>query len=169
MPPAAGRPPGFRTSRGTNLSLRTRYGLQEVAPAETLSVAAGYVRRSMKNVDTADGTLVFRAHASPGTDKTILYCQTGSWHASRPNRTASTTERHRPCLVITEFSEARDNANVDAILAFLHHHQIAVLNVAGHRKDPPVTTTTTTHAPLYTTAVRRLLRKALAQAAHKVV
>lgn len=89
-----------------------------------------YVRRSMKNVDSSDGTLAFRLYKSAGTDKTIAYCATGKWGRTRK---PGVLDAHRPCLVIGSLGAADADKNVQKIAAFISDHGIRTLNIAGHR------------------------------------
>ena len=140
-------PPGFVTSRGTDLVLRDRFHLVELLPKGgrfRSSVAAGYVQRSKANVDAADGTLAFRLHASMGTDKTIAYAQSGHWTTRNCGTTRTTTtlsllpdDPYRPCLVVTSLAEKDLASNIETICQFILTHHITILNVCGHREAPP--------------------------------
>ena len=113
------------------------------------SVAQSYVARSQKNVDDSDGTLTFRLYASSGTDNTIGYCLTHRWrHVSR----FDIETKHKPCLVITDFS---DYKNVSRIREFIKTHKIETLNVAGHRDTVVVKD--------FTQKIKSLLLEALTQ------
>ncbi|GAH86529.1 unnamed protein product, partial [marine sediment metagenome] len=64
-------PRGFLTENGSDYSLK-KFNLTEMK-------STSYVIRSIFNVDNSDGTIAFRLKSSPGTDKTIGYCQTNDW------------------------------------------------------------------------------------------
>ena len=112
IPTGGWAPPGFMTSRGQDLVLRDQFHLEElVSSPQPLSIAAAYVRRSMANVDDADGTVAFRLHASAGTDKTIAYAQSGRWGGrSSPSSSSS----YRPCRVITSLDDALTSSHLSA-------------------------------------------------------
>lgn len=123
-------PPGYQTSNGRNNELYSIYHLQELSQIGVRSIADGYVKRSMKNVDNSDGTIAFRTHSSPGTDNTITYSTTHMW--KKPSKNITEGDQHtsyKPTLVIT-------NLNNDAnklIIEWLQKHKIKILNVCGHR------------------------------------
>jgi hypothetical protein len=137
-------PWGYLKTPTADLRLRDVYGLTECRwPAQ--SAALALIARSMKNVDDADVTIAFRTSDSPGTNKTIAYCRTGSWPKNdkelafglsdqqqlpskmRPNRV------HRPCLIIENAEDI--SASSHRIAAFLRKYSVDVLNVCGHRND----------------------------------
>jgi hypothetical protein len=95
-------PLGYKTDAGPNPALlRDFYGLTECT-------FAGYRIRSHNNVQTADSTVWFGQHRSPGWLCTIGECQ----------------RRNRPFLI---------NPTAVELRAFLEKQPIRILNVAGHR------------------------------------
>lgn len=124
-------PPGFITSSGQDLSLRDTFKLEEFQQNSCTNLAKMYIDRSKANVDMADATLAFRFWPSVGTDKTIQYCKTGKWPNGHTNSIPKsyTNWRHKPFYIVTDLN----TVNLDEILEFLHHYNVRVLNVAGHR------------------------------------
>ncbi len=136
-------PRDFMTTQGKTPELGTRFGLRElteyggVALKASCSATQCLILRSQRNVDDSDGTLVFRLKSSPGTEKTIGYCQTQRWcyvnHKHiKERQIASPPEAYRPYLVITSLGDCQ---NVTAIRDFIRLHDIKILNVAGHRDE----------------------------------
>lgn len=125
-------PPNFQTSNGPDRSLIS-LGLTALPPQASL--AQGYVKRSIQNVNDADATVVFRTHSSAGTDKTIGYCVTGKWKRVSQFVVSDDvwvhTTGHRPVIVISRITEC---ATI-AFREFLREYAIKVLNVAGHRES----------------------------------
>lgn len=111
-------PFGWLTDSGPDPSLR-HFGLQQ-------HKSASYPDRTKQNVDDSDGTIVFRFHSSPGTDKTIGYAQTKTWIS----KSTSNDRGHRPVLVIADFQTP-----ISVPLSFIKRHRINVLNIAGHRES----------------------------------
>eukprot|EP01127_Copromyxa_protea_P008224 TRINITY_DN1883_c0_g2_i2.p1 TRINITY_DN1883_c0_g2~~TRINITY_DN1883_c0_g2_i2.p1 ORF type:complete len:127 (+),score=13.79 TRINITY_DN1883_c0_g2_i2:221-601(+) len=89
-----------------------------------------YVLRSKKNIDESDGTVAFRLKFGIGTDQSIGYCLTKKWALLGPDRFLSTN--YKPCLVVRDISADNEQLN-QSIVTFVKHHQIVILNVAGHR------------------------------------
>jgi len=119
-------PSGFITSTGAQPELGVRYQLKAL-PATSNPLASQYIARSQRNVDESDGTVVFRLHASPGTDKTIGYARTGQW-TTCPEPVSNP---YRPVCVIS----ALHLDMVTTVMDFVTRHNIGTLNVAGHRAD----------------------------------
>jgi hypothetical protein len=90
--------------------------------------------RSKRNVNDAQATIAFRVHASAGTDKTIQFCLNGQWKmptiALGTADTCAFAGGHRPLLVVQHMTTAAQ----EAVRVFLREHQVATLNVAGHRR-----------------------------------
>lgn len=106
-----------------------RYNLKELS-------VSGFPVRSMRNVDDSDVTIAFRHQFSPGTDSTIHYCNTGVWGAPRCCMNMdSEIKIHRPCLVI--YSVRNVDLNAEQIVNFIREHKALIVNVAGHRRNPP--------------------------------
>jgi len=122
-------PQGYMTSSGKDPALGSRFGLVEM-PKRGKSYAQMYISRSKKNVDDGDATVVFRLYSSPGSDKTIGYCQTGKW----VNFTENGRGQYRPVLIITSLREEDKQRNVMKLREFVRDHNVCVLNVAGHRE-----------------------------------
>jgi len=122
-------PPGWATSEGPQQELLMGYGLKEGEGQG----AAGYVMRSKQNVDDAEATLVFRAQASAGSDKTIEYCLSGRWKtptfALGQADAVQNALGHRPVIIVQHLTPAAQ----EAVCSFLREHQVRILNVAGHR------------------------------------
>lgn len=91
-----------------------------------------YPKRSMKNVDDSDVTIAILWETSPGTIRTIGYCQTGQWRAPYPF--ADYDEEWKcPCLIIY-----RDWSLYDAAARaefFIRKHAANVINFAGNREE----------------------------------
>lgn len=132
-------PRKFITTRGETPELGTRFGLRELTEYDGLAVkgstAQSLILRSRRNVDDSDGTLVFRLKDSPGTEKTIGYCQTRRWcyvAHQKLQKQSPPPASYRPYLVITSLSDCK---NVTAIRDFIRLYSIRTLNVAGHRDE----------------------------------
>ena len=119
-------PPGYITNKGSDYSLKTKYNLDELKSSKNISICYGI--RSKANVDNSDGTIAFRTHYSPGTDKTIGYCLTGSWCCIKPDKWSNYTNPHRPVLVVSF-----EKNDTDKVKKFLSEHKIKTLNICGHR------------------------------------
>lgn len=109
-----------------------------------------YIARSKKNVDDADGTLVFRLHSSPGTDKTIQYALTKKWTPWIHHECT----RYKPTLVITDLGDSNTENNIEKIRSFIVDNNIKILNVAGHREPPVI-------LPDFSLRITVLLKEAL--------
>lgn len=101
-------PRDFMTTRGETPELGTRFGLCELTGYKG-SATQGLILRSQRNVDDSDGTLIFRLKNSPGTEKTIGYCQTQRWcyvaHQKLQKQTSLPPKPYKPYLVITSLSD----------------------------------------------------------------
>lgn len=143
----------FWTSKGREPLLGTVYDLKEItlqspfaSVTPSMSLAQQYVLRSQRNVDEADGTLVFRLQPSVGTDKTIGYALTKRWSvpsasaldqcsANIAATAAAGKLPYRPCLVVRTI-EQQDQADVvAAIVQFIRQNNVQTLNIAGHRDE----------------------------------
>lgn len=90
-----------------------------------------YPDRTMRNVDDADGTIVFRLKYSPGSDHTIGYALTGEWSKSFCfDKNSIYKTKYKPICVITELTDQTPQI----IKKFVDENDIKVLNVAGHRE-----------------------------------
>lgn len=155
IPTGGFAPEGFITSAGKDSTLGRVFGLTEVPLTKPgtkkrvrMSVAQGYVVRSKMNVDAADATVAFRFRKSIGTDKTIVYCRTGTWPRQLTNTLPESTCRARcPCLVITNITDESEIARL--IMAFIEETRPRVLNIAGHREE------------MFAAPIRRILLEAL--------
>jgi len=98
-------PKGFRTERGNNPALKN-YGLVETE-------SSGYKRRTICNIEEADGTVIFGNLDSLGSRFTI----------------SEAVRREKPLLV---------NPTPQATAAWIEQNKIEVMNVAGNRysKNP---------------------------------
>lgn len=128
-------PPRYMTVNGPRPDLGSRFHLEELLGTFTSDT---YVTRSMLNVDRADGTLAFRTHASPGTDKTIGYCTSGKWQYVPKEQWLFHVNQYRPLLVLEsgfdcEASHDARYENARRLRRFLKCNRIRVLNVCGHR------------------------------------
>ena len=78
---------------------------------------AGYEKRTLQNVLDSDGTaIIYFAVLEGGTLQTKEYCVT-----------------HRKPFELVDASRARPREAAASIAAFIEHHSITVLNVAGPR------------------------------------
>lgn len=116
-------PHGWWTGGRHNRELLERYGLKEGELDPKI-----YPKRSMKNVDDADGTLAILWKASIGTLKTIGYAQTKRWGYPIAFKPSS----YKPYCVITT-----DCIIPAAAIAeeFIMRKGIKILNVAGHSEN----------------------------------
>lgn len=147
-------PRGFMTTRGAAPELATRFGLQEMTEYRGLALKGSdtqaLILRSQRNVDDADGTLVFRLKSSPGSDKTIGYCHSQRWcYVSQQKQQDCKQHHYRPYLVVTSMTDCK---TVGAIRDFIQRHNIRTLNVAGHRDEA---------VPGYSTSIIAILTEAL--------
>lgn len=119
---------GFMTVKGPDLLLRDRFHLKEIE-------STSYPKRSMKNVDDSDGTIVFRSISSAGSDCTIGYCITHKWKSLTANEKSERKTLYKPCLVIN-LETIKDTEKLsDEIRDFVRCNNIKCLNIAGHRED----------------------------------
>lgn len=122
-------PPRFMTSKGPKEKLlRDHYGLKAIDFSG--SWPAAYARRSMRNVDESDASVVIRTHASTGTDKTLGYCISGKWQKPKeePVVAGEVVSTYRPVFVVTTLTVP--NAKLSK---FVKRYE--TINVAGHRGD----------------------------------
>ena len=99
------------------------FGLVEGEPDPSI-----YTKRTMKNVDDADGTIAFMPRLSTGTSKTIGYAQTRRWIA----RTTSKDDGKKPILVIKDLQNKEQVVN--DIQDFVEKNNLKVINGAGPRE-----------------------------------
>ena len=112
-------PKNFMTENGPNFLLRDKYHL--------VDGGGDYISRSKLNIDHSDGTLAFRFKSSPGTDKSISYCQTKKWK----NWNGSFETKYKPICIIQNI----EKQNSERIFSFLNKNKIKTLNVIGHRES----------------------------------
>lgn len=93
-------PKGYRTEKGPDTSLK-EFGLTE-------DTSSGYTSRTLKNLKTADGTVLFGNMKSPGSKQTINNLE----------------KNNKPYIV---------NPTAKDLQKFLTDNNIKVLNVAGNR------------------------------------
>lgn len=132
-------PYAYMTSNGSDITLKTRYGLRETSWKGTPSLS--YVSRSKQNVDDGDATLVFSTHISTGTAKTIGYCETGEWKVLKKKKKTKRVRRigqdyHRPYFVIDTMDGKKIYSIIETAAVFIVDYRVHTLNVAGHRSDP---------------------------------
>ena len=97
-------PPGFMTSSGPMPELKYKFGMVE-GEADPRT----YPKRTRKNVQDSDGTVLFGNTGSPGCKLTLRCCiELGKPHLSNPD--------------------------VPELVAFIKCYKIGVLNVAGNRE-----------------------------------
>lgn len=126
--------------RGENVE---RYGLTRMLPAG--GRAAGLVARSKKNVDDAEGTLVFLLSPTPGSSCTANYAGHRIWRMKASPGAAP----YKPTLILKDLRDVEAQAR--RIAAFLTENRVSVLNVAGPRSL----------LPMQARAVRKILLEAL--------
>lgn len=129
-------PEGYKTEAGHDLSLSTIYGM--TAPS-----GGTYVSRTIDNIKDSEGTLVFWAVSSAGTDGTISYCHTGKWNGNYILRETRTLAHNlKPCrpIFVISYPELQRHKGEDnwkqlagQVVDFLKENNITILNVAGHR------------------------------------
>ena len=98
-------PPNFMTELGTCLKLRDTFGLVEGEYDQKV-----YPKRTRKNVEDSDGTLLMGNVNSPGSRLTLRYCN----------------ELSKPYI---------ENPSPFVLRLWLKNHSIEVLNVAGNRES----------------------------------
>ena len=136
-------PVAFMTSKGKNTELGSRYGLVECLTEQMEkkpTLPTQYVIRSKANVLAADGTVAFRCHASPGTDKTIGYCISGNWKTYQdPSVIIRLARPFKPLLIIDLSDIDNRIRDYDRLRNFVIENNIRTLNVCGNRcnKDFP--------------------------------
>jgi len=98
-------PPGFMTEIGTCLELRDIFGLVEGDYDPKV-----FPKRTKKNVEDSNGTLLMGDIDSPGSKLTLRYCN----------------ELDKPRLI---------NPTPSGLKWWIDHHKIEILNVAGNRES----------------------------------
>lgn len=127
---------GFRTEKGSDPSLGEKYGLVELGPEfNNTSINSQHVKRSMKNVDDADGTLILGlmrngSIGGPGTKKTLGYALIGKWEEGNEWMLKHTIVPYRPVLLL-KIPDMLDGCRL--LHEFIMKHNIKTLNVAGPR------------------------------------
>lgn len=96
-------PKGFRTEDGDKPSLGLHYSLVETKDRD-------YKKRTMLNINMADGTIIFSERPSRGSTLTEDVCY----------------KMRKPYHI---------NPGVDEIRMFINEHEIQVLNIAGNRES----------------------------------
>ena len=96
-------PKGFKTEDGDKPSLGLVYRLEETNSTD-------YKQRTLANIMSAEGTLVFKERDSRGTNLTISICQ----------------KARKPYWI---------NPTCDEIRIFINEHEIQILNIAGNRES----------------------------------
>lgn len=136
IPTGGTAPTGFLTSSGQNLSLRDDYGLEEYPKCK--SVALNYILRSQKNVDDADGTIVFLLRHSVGSMKTIGYATTGKWEVNRKLDYSLPFQIENNCVIVdvNKFDSLKKTAYIKSFVRWVICSEIKTLNVAGNRDVP---------------------------------
>jgi hypothetical protein len=82
-------------------------------------IEGGYEARTRKNVEDADGTVIFfEGYLHGGTEKTVAFCK----------------ELAKPCALI-DIDLVPVDVAPDKVLSFVADHKIRVLNVAGPRQS----------------------------------
>lgn len=105
-------PPNFWTERGSSKYLRELYGLTEGGHDPRV-----YPKRTRKNVQDSDGTVIFGDFYSPGSKLTVACCKS----LSKP--------LYRVCREDNPIIEKQDFLN------WLKSYNIRTLNVAGNRES----------------------------------
>ena len=98
-------PPNFMTELGTCLELRDTYGLVEGGYDRRV-----YPKRTRRNIEDSDGTLLMGNTSSPGSRLTLRLCQ----------------ELGKPRI---------ENPTPSELKAWLDTNDVEVLNVAGNRES----------------------------------
>ena len=96
-------PKGFRTEDGDKPSLGLHYSLVETEDRD-------YKKRTMLNINMADGTIIFSERPSRGSTLTEDACY----------------KMRKPYHI---------NPGVDEIRMFVNEHEIQILNIAGNRES----------------------------------
>ncbi len=120
-------PHKYITANGPDPSLAT-FGLSTLEYRGRLCDM--YKERSKRNVDASDGTLLIRIQSSPGTDKTIGYCQNQRWCIPSSQRPVIPYRKHFVVRTLDKESQMKARA-------FIVANKIRVLNIAGHREMGP--------------------------------
>jgi len=105
-------PAAFMTENGPEPSLGDRYGLQE-------TVSSGYIMRTFKNVENADGTIRFATDFSSAGEVCTLN---------------AIEDYEKPYIDVEVDIEWSDKADFDKVIKWIIDNNITVLNVAGHRE-----------------------------------
>lgn len=100
IPTGGSAPKGFRTERGPDPSLKD-FGLEETQ-------SEGYTLRTLNNVLSSDGTVIFGDLKSPGSQQTI----------------ANAITNKKPYIT---------NPTIEQLVSFVQTNNIRILNVAGNR------------------------------------
>jgi len=126
-------PPGFKTTKGSQKEKLKGFGLVEGESDSKI-----YPKRTKKNVQDSDGTVLFGNPKSKGSSLTI--------------KTAS--KQNKPIIV---------NPTVDELSSWLSENNIETLNVAGNRKVSPEMKETLKSAlsPISTEQVQKPVSKVL--------
>lgn len=121
-------PIGWMTEEGSKQELLESYRLVEGPEDDRV-----YIKRTMINIDDADGTLVMRPFKSTGTDMTIGYAQQNVWTPGKmifDDRGFAKTN-NKPVYIIRSF----ENFSAEHVVIWLRENEISTLNVAGPRES----------------------------------
>lgn len=107
-------PKGFKTEEGSNIELKTIYGLTE-SPSEDYGI------RTVANIKASDATLIFSSNAkSPGTKLTIKHLE----------------KYYKPYILIDpKLDNASDLAKSFIEKQYARFRKKLILNVAGNRES----------------------------------
>lgn len=106
-------PKGYRTEKGNQPILGTRFGLTE-------HVSSSYLPRTKSNIINSDVTIILSPKInSAGTIATIKMCET----MSRGQLTC-------PHILVSDL-----HIDNELVLHFLRHHNPSIINVAGNRES----------------------------------
>jgi hypothetical protein len=107
-------PKGFKTEDGSNLELKTIYGLKE-------SLSEDYGIRTVVNIRSSDTKIIFSSNAkSPGTKLTIKHCE----------------KLYKPYIIIDpKLENAPEMAKSFLEKQYIRFRKKLILNVAGNRES----------------------------------
>lgn len=129
-------PFGYFRSKKKIDDLKNIFNLEEIPITRNTNflVSKMYIERSKINVDNSDGTVAFRTHSSPGTDKTIGYCITKKWKypSEKIIIRGDLKTFYKPILVITDLIS---DQNLEMFNSWIIKYNIKTMNICGHREE----------------------------------
>ncbi len=122
-------PKGFKTEKGNNLLLKTKYRLTEAKKGD-------YNFRTEENVKNSDGTIIFaKDFESAGTKNTIGYCSKHKKPCFPVSCIIVSKTKNFRTIPVSIVNTFETSTTSEDIIKWLKEFDIKTLNVAGNRES----------------------------------